>query len=498
MRIDSAGKVGIGASSIDGNSNLQIQNDSGNALLRLRSGTSNLSGVDFGDSGDIDIGGIRYSNASNHMQFNVNAAERMRIDSAGNVGIGTNSPDGILDIEGNFESNKALVLTNTKGTGKVSYIRSHGINGESLALYHDGTRRQRWDSSGYTAFETSTDTERMRIDASGNVGIGTSSPDSKLDVSHGSSGEIARFTSPNGTSSYITIGRDSSTAEGFTAGYNSSNGDCTLTAISATHPIIFKQSTTERMRIDSSGIDVTGTVVADALTVDSNGELIELNYANDGGSALIAWKSSAGATLWDIGGGVVAAQDEFAIRRAGSAKFIIKSDGNVGIGTNSPATALSVVGDITTTGGVYLGGTGAANKLDDYEEGTFTPAITFGGASVGLTYTAARGRYTKVGRLVTVQIGIDINNKGTSTGDMNVTGLPFGTATFSGGYGGQLGAMRVEGGWTGLTGAMIPFIDENGATLIVIRQGTSTGTNPVTDANTTSGYFFIAATYMSA
>jgi len=88
MRIDSAGKVGIGASSIDGNSNLQIQNDSGNALLRLRSGTSNLSGVDFGDSGDIDIGGIRYSNSSNHMQFNVNAAERMRIDSTGAVLIG--------------------------------------------------------------------------------------------------------------------------------------------------------------------------------------------------------------------------------------------------------------------------------------------------------------------------------------------------------------------------------------------------------------------------
>ena len=154
--------------------------------------------------------------------------------------------------------------------------------------------------------------------------------------------------------------------------------------------------------------------------------------------------------------------------------------------------------DLYLSGGVYLGGTGAANKLDDYEEGTFTPAITFGGASVGLTYTATRGRYTKVGRLVTVQIGIDINNKGTSTGAMNVTGLPFASATFSGGYSGHVGAMRVEGGWTGLTGATIPYIEESGSTTIVIRQGTSTGTNPVTDANTTSGYFFITATYHTA
>ena len=81
---------------------------------------------------------------------------------------------------------------------------------------------------------------------------------------------------------------------------------------------------------------------------------------------------------------------------------------------------------------------------------------------------------------------------------MTVTGLPFASATFTGGYGGHVGAMRVAGGWTGLTGATVPYIDEGGATTIEIRQGTSTGSNPVTDANTTSGYFFITSTYTTA
>ena len=67
-----------------------------------------------------------------------------------------------------------------------------------------------------------------------------------------------------------------------------------------------------------------------------------------------------------------------------------------------------------------------ANTLDDYEEGTWTPTVAFGGASVGVTYAATRqGTYTKVGRAVTVQCQIVLTSKGSSTGAMSVTGLPF-------------------------------------------------------------------------
>lgn len=66
-----------------------------------------------------------------------------------------------------------------------------------------------------------------------------------------------------------------------------------------------------------------------------------------------------------------------------------------------------------------------ANTLDDYEEGTFTPAINFGGGTTGLTYTTQEGNYTKIGRKVTCNIKIRLSAKGSSTGDLYFTGLPF-------------------------------------------------------------------------
>jgi hypothetical protein len=63
--------------------------------------------------------------------------------------------------------------------------------------------------------------------------------------------------------------------------------------------------------------------------------------------------------------------------------------------------------------------------LNDYEEGTWTIGIAFGGASTGITYSQNTGKYTKVGRLVTVFGAVDLTNKGSATGNASITGLPF-------------------------------------------------------------------------
>jgi hypothetical protein len=66
-----------------------------------------------------------------------------------------------------------------------------------------------------------------------------------------------------------------------------------------------------------------------------------------------------------------------------------------------------------------------ADTLDTYEEGTFTPTLTFGGNAAGVSYNGQLGRYIKVGKLVWIHIRLGLSDKGSSTGNLKYLGLPF-------------------------------------------------------------------------
>ena len=72
--------------------------------------------------------------------------------------------------------------------------------------------------------------------------------------------------------------------------------------------------------------------------------------------------------------------------------------------------------------------------LDSYEEGTWTPSLTFGGGNVGQAGTFY-GYYTKIGNLVTANCHIVLTGKGTSTGDARISGLPFTSSSATSAYG---------------------------------------------------------------
>ena len=72
--------------------------------------------------------------------------------------------------------------------------------------------------------------------------------------------------------------------------------------------------------------------------------------------------------------------------------------------------------------------------LNWYEEGTWTPAVRFGGGTTGITYSRQNGRYTRVGKLVTVTWDVRLSNKGSSTGAFTLAGLPFSAEGAGGGY----------------------------------------------------------------
>ena len=133
-------------------------------------------------------------------------------------------------------------------------------------------------------------------------------------------------------------------------------------------------------------------------------------------------------------------------------------------------------GDIVANGGIFLGGSAAANKLDDYEEGTWTPTITFGGASVGMTYDAQVGAYTKIGDLVTVSAWVDLSAKGSSTGAAQGAGLPFTSGNIPNRF--VAASLRASG---------ITFADflqgyqRHNTTVIYLEETTNAGVNTVLD-----------------
>jgi len=344
LRIDSSGRVGIGTSSPS------VRVDSHDNGVGLRA--TRFSNPDqYIEMRGGDGVGLSHINAAYQMAFKTGNTERMRIDSSGNVGIGTSSPDGILDIEGDFETQKAIVLTNTKGTGKVSYIRSHGGNGETLSLYHDGVKRQTWDSNGTATFESG-GAERMRIDSSGNLLVGKSGVNFNADGTEIKAG-----------------------------------GELYVTQTNA-HPL-------------------------------------QLNrLSSDGAIAQFYKDGSTVGTIGTTGGDVYVGTGDTNVRFDDGADQIypVNSDGSHRDGAVGLGWSGGRFKDLYLSGGVYLGGTGAANKLDDYEEGTWTPTATLG------TFGAAAGLYVKVGDLVTVFFAINTATESTSTNEIKIKSLPFNSA----------------------------------------------------------------------
>jgi len=90
--------------------------------------------------------------------------------------------------------------------------------------------------------------------------------------------------------------------------------------------------------------------------------------------------------------------------------------------TTSPSDA----GAIVANSGIYLGGTGSANKLDDYEEGTWTPLF----GSVSFSSNSSTGTYTKIGDMVFCEVAFDVSSiDNTDNSSVNITNLPFSVAS---------------------------------------------------------------------
>jgi hypothetical protein len=177
MRIDSSGNVGIGTTSPD--ANLTV-----NGAASFAAGTALLPSI--ARAGDLNTG--IYFPAADTIAFTEGGAEAMRIDSSGNLGIGTSSPTTRLQIgaASNTTTDYPLTINNLANNYGVQV----GAYGMSNRIYGASTINYDFDIGGAAIFKTN-NAERMRIDSSGNVGIGTASPDASFKVTvSGNSGAV--------------------------------------------------------------------------------------------------------------------------------------------------------------------------------------------------------------------------------------------------------------------------------------------------------------------
>jgi hypothetical protein len=470
--IDSSGNVGIGTSSPS-----QPLSVAGNAMLQANQGYMYLSDVGTGNSGIY----VRGTGTANELRshstgihtWEVTGSEKMRIDSSGRVGIGTTTPEERLHLS-SAVAGTYIKLQDSTGTAFV------GNSGNQL-LFLTGV------------------TERMRIDSSGNVGIGVtpSANTSGVLLQLAENGQIITngdgYYSANAVynSGWKYVISDYATQYAHESG---SHKWFTASSGTAGNAISFS----ERMRIDSSGNLLVGTTTAITQSGTTTGSRFSSTgiawHIADNAPSLFLGRTSTDGTIIDFRkdgttvGSIGTLSDSMYFGNAKSSAYAnlrytndqvhpctsagADNDNTINLGKTS-----SRFKNLYLSGGVYLGGTGAANYLDDYEEGTWTPNLVASSGSV-TTWSAQLGWYTKVGNFVFAQAHLSLTTH-TLSGNLTLTGLPFnttsssnyrGTASF--GYmrgldiGGSAGQLGIDIGPNSSTSAILYYRDNNTPTTI--------------------------------
>lgn len=351
MRITSAGNVGIGTSSPG--YRMQIETTAAAVFLTKNTSSTSFNRSYFFNNNDIGIqflnfgsayafgtefsvgvnGSVIQSNTTSAfavgtsgaypLLLGTNGTERMRITSAGNVGIGTSSPLSPLDVQTN-SSALGINIRNRSGDDFSNLIFSQ-YNGST---YNAGIG---WASSRLRIMTGGIGDayERLTITSTGRVGIGTSSPSGRLQVSSATAGDDQIWLqSTTYTGGYSTLGYNANTGE-FRIKQND-GGSAGITFYTGA-------SASEKMRITPSGNVGIGTT--NPTTRFQVGELFKVTS-----DAVTTWGStnSMGILSWDTNLAIIGGLANTAVQfRANNAEVMrLTTSGRVGIGTTTPYSIL--------------------------------------------------------------------------------------------------------------------------------------------------------------
>ena len=400
MRITSGGNVGIGTTSPENRLHLLTSTTDTTQQLLIQNGSTGDAAIKFNISGKTYSLGIDNSDDDKFKLSagNLGTNDRLVVDSSGNVGIGTTSPSDKLHIQGST-ANIRLVDTSYKSSSEgqtAPKITFHlgGNSTEQSASIAEIRTFDDYDGGAYEgsmAFYTMNGSiqERMRITSAGNVGIGTTSPFSKLEVLQAASGTPLTLRSQAGNSGNVgirfSIADNTVTTDQYNkaaiylagAGATNALGDMVFAVNNSTSSQNVSL-TDERMRITSAGNVGIGTTTISGQEGAANGtpKLQVLKTGTTGSYDLVARfgtdqdeNNSGSSVLINAGNdrGLLISAGRAASNRAIAHLNLIQYDGNeltdgltiyqpsagssgatsgtnVGIGTTSPSTKLEVDG----------------------------------------------------------------------------------------------------------------------------------------------------------
>ena len=379
------------------------------------------------------------------------ALEKLRITSTGNVGIGTDSPSAALNIVKSGLSTQFRV-SNTVSDATTKYgaiVGSHYTNAEEpitgMLMTSSSSATGGTVSIGggisaanavnnilfYTAANNTTliGSEAGRFDSSGNLLVGRPSTLNNAQTSiKGASGkQVLTLQTTTDGNSFIQ-GYNSSTALAFQVRGDGDvyiSGDLgigTTSPVTPLHVSTAKSSVTDSVLTLQDTTETFGRMIefVGQGSTDSRGIIgfqepqanaPELFIANGGGDAL---ETGVGLAFWSyINVDRISPCDNL-----GDYK-----DDEIDLGYSGARFK-----DLYLSGGVQLGGTGAANKLDDYEEGTWTPTLYAATTGTNRVTSIISATYTKIGRLVRCKAYLAVVDGTALNGDsgaIQLGGLPF-------------------------------------------------------------------------
>jgi hypothetical protein len=387
--------------------------------------------------------------ASSVLRFGTGSGgtERARIDSSGRLLVGTSSARTTLfntaiappiQVEGTGLGDRFLAAISSSSTGSrgggvvVAHQKSGTLNGNTALAEQD--------SAGLVSFQGNDATnfiEAARIEVFVDGTPGTNDMPGRLVFSTTADGA----SSPTERLHINSVGQTMVNSAGTAAAPVISKVDDTNTGIffPAADTIAFAEGGVERARIDSSGRLLVGTststsVGGSAATVQilgTGGNPHSLQLTRGDAPVLVFGKTDVGGGANCLGAVVFAGNDTNDLNSVGATigAFV---DGTIGVNdlptrlvfsttsdsASSPTERMRITSDAYVrlaagTGGIQFNGdTAAANALDDYEEGTWTPVITTdgGGATSNITTT---GTYRKIGNVITCYVTINFGASST-------------------------------------------------------------------------------------